>query len=192
MLKQQFTSCLSHLSTLCTYLNIDEADFKVRAELLRALGYKVLISNHNNHQMLINYMQDYKIKHLGLVVGVRELQDIIQQKYYQNLDGRLLVALGELFNQNIKIYTYPALISQTNNLLTASTIDVPSGMQHLYQHLLESQQVVEVTDFNKDILSIYPADVLESLRKGTNDWEDMVPKKVKKTIKHKQFFIPEA
>lgn len=172
--------------------NIDEEDFKVRAELLRALGYKVLISNHNNHQMLINYMQDYKIKHLGLVVGVRELQDIIQQKYYQNLDGRLLVALGELFNKNIKIYTYPALIAESENLLTASTIDVPSGMQYLYKHLLESQQVVEVSDFNKEILNIYPADVLQSLKGGTNDWEDMVPKKVRKAIKQKHFFTAEA
>ena len=103
-----------------------------------------------------------------------------------------MVALGELFNQNIKIYTYPALISETSNLLTASTIDVPSGMQHLYQHLLESQQVVEVTGFNKNILGIYPADVLESLRSGSGNWEDMVPKKVKKTIKQKHFFTQQA
>jgi hypothetical protein len=36
----------------------------MRATLLRSLGYKVLVSNHDNHQELINYMSDYKVSHL--------------------------------------------------------------------------------------------------------------------------------
>ncbi len=167
---------------------VDAEDFKMRAELLRSLGYKVLISNQNNHEQLINYMSDQKIKHLGLVIGVRELEEIIREKYDYNQDGRLLVALGELFNKNIKIFVYPALDQKTGHLITAKNLSVPVGMKHLYQHLLESKQIVEVVDYNAEILDIYPSDVLNKLKTNDKSWESMVPKRVKKTIKDHKFF----
>lgn len=185
----------SHLITEVTldYLKFTDGkisleDFKMRAELLRSLGYKVLISNQNNHQDLINYMEDYKIKNLGLVVGVRELQEIIIDKYENNQDGRLLVSLGELFNRNIRIYVYPALDRDTGKLITAKNIEVPDGMIHLYKHLIESNQIVEVKGYNDKILNIYPSDVLNDIVTGGKAWEDKVPKKVKRIINENGFF----
>jgi len=35
----------------------------------------------------------HKLKKLGLVIAARELLEIIEEKYEQNQDGRLLVAL---------------------------------------------------------------------------------------------------
>ncbi len=185
----------SHLITEVTldYLRFKDGkinleDFKIRAELLRSLGYKVLISNQNNHQDLINYMEDYKIEHLGLVVGVRELEEIIIDKYENNQDGRLLVSLGELFNRNITIFVYPALNRETGALLTADNINVPEGMKYLYKHLLESNQIVEVEGYNESLLSIYPSDVLNSIINGETDWEEKVPKKVRQLIKSHGYF----
>ena len=65
------------------------------------------LSNCENHEMLINYLSDYKISNLGLVIGVLELQKIILDKFNNNQDGRLLASFGELFSQNIKVYVYP-------------------------------------------------------------------------------------
>jgi hypothetical protein len=167
---------------------IKEEDFLMRADLLKSLGYKVLISNHNNHQDLINYMADQKIQHLGLVLGVRELRDIIKDKFENNQDGRLLVSLGELFNKNIKIYAYPGYNDQTQEMTTAHNLPVPEGMKYLYKHLLNSEQIVEIVDYNKDNLDIYPNDVVKKIQDGDTSWYDMVPDKVKKVIIENNYF----
>jgi len=54
------------------YGEISDKDFLDRADMLNALGQSVIISDCSNHQKLINYLSDYKIKHLGLVIGCRE------------------------------------------------------------------------------------------------------------------------
>lgn len=167
--------------------NIDERDFLQRAEMLCLLGYDVMVSDCTNHQMLINYMSDYKIPILGLVIGARELLDIINDKYYQNQDGRLLVAFGELFTRNIKIYVYP-LLKSDGDLVTAENLPVPEGITFLYKHLLNSEQIVDIEHYNREILSIFPQDVLSDLREGNAEWEKMIPPILVPAIKEGGFF----
>lgn len=168
--------------------DIDEKDFLERADMITALGHKVLLSDCANHEMLINYLSDYKISNLGLVIGVRELQSIITDKYTQNQDGRLLVAFGELFSQNIRIYVYPAQTAETNEIITAENMTVPDGIKFLYQYLLDSRQVVAVKKFNSDILHIYPTDVLIDIQENNAGWEHKVPESLVKLIKERQLF----
>ena len=168
--------------------DIDEKDFLERADMITALGHKVLLSDCANHEMLINYLSDYKISNLGLVIGVRELQSIITDKYAQNQDGRLLVAFGELFSQNIRIYTYPSQNKDTKEILTAENMTVPEGIKFLYQYLLDSRQVVAVKKFNSDILQIYPTDVLSDIQENKTGWEQKVPESLVKLIKERQLF----
>lgn len=168
--------------------DIDEKDFLERADMITALGHKVLLSDCANHEMLINYLSDYKISNLGLVIGVRELQSIITDKYTQNQDGRLLVAFGELFSQNIRIYVYPAQTAETDEIITAENMAVPEGIKFLYQYLLDSRQVVAVKKFNSDILHIYPTDVLSDIQENKTGWEQKVPESLVKLIKERQLF----
>ena len=168
--------------------DIDEKDFLERADMITALGHKVLLSDCANHEMLINYLSDYKISNLGLVIGVRELQSIITDKYTQNQAGRLLVAFGELFSQNIRIYVYPAQTAETNEIITAENMTVPEGIKFLYQYLLDSRQVVAVKKFNSDILHIYPTDVLSDIQENKTGWEQKVPESLVKLIKERQLF----
>ena len=165
-----------------------EPDFLERADMLNALGYNVLVSDCANHEMLINYLQDYKIAHLGLVIGARELQLIISEKYEKNQDGRLLVAFGELFSQNIRVYVYPVKDLETQHITTAENLIVPEGIKFLYQYLLESKQVVPVYKYNKDILHIYPQQVLNEIQNQGNAWEKKVPEALAKLIIHKKLF----
>jgi hypothetical protein len=176
------------LSNLKVNGEIKEKDFLDRADLLCALGQTVIISDCNNHQALINYLSDFKIKKLGLVIGVRELLEIINDKYYKNQDGRLLVAFGELFTRNIKIYAYPVIQENSKELLTASTLPVPDGIRFLHQYLLENQHIVEVENYNGDLLHIFPQSVLKLIQEGDETWERMVPSKLVDLIKEKEMF----
>jgi len=165
----------------------DENDFLMRAKMLNGLNQKVLISNCNNHQKLINYLSDYKIKNLGLVIGARELNHIIHEKYQLNQDGRLLVAFGELFNRNIIIYVYPAF-DDNGTLMTAETLPVPQGIRFLYKHLLDCGQVIPVHEFDKELLSIQPTVVINDLLSGEDDWENKLPQEVIEVIKENNYF----
>ena len=58
------------LDNLLRFGALDERDFLDRTEMLVALGHTVIISDCSNHQKLINYLSDYKINRLGIVIGI--------------------------------------------------------------------------------------------------------------------------
>jgi len=166
---------------------IKKDDFMDRAKALNAMGVSVIVSNCHSHQRLINYLSEFKIQRLGLVIGARELLEIINEKYYQNMDGRLLVAFGELFTRNIKIYVYPVLTGE-NTLMKGQALPVPEGIKFLYQYLIESQHIVEVEDYNEDLLHIFPRDVLKMIKQGDRGWEKFLPSALAELIKEQGMF----
>lgn len=168
--------------------DLDEKDFLDRAELLNEMGQTVMVSNCEEHQKLIEYLADFKVQKLGLVLGVQVLSGIINDKYYQNMDGRLLAAFGELFTRNVKIYVYPAMQEGSAELIKADNMPVPEGVKFLYRHLLDNRQVVDVENYDLDVLHIFSKRVLQMLRNGESDWEKMVPQNVAKLIKEKYLF----
>ncbi len=176
------------LNNLLRTGEISEEDFLDRAKCLNAMGHTVIVSNCQNHQQLINYLADYKIKKLGLVIGVRELEQIIREKYEKNQDGRLLVAFGELFTRNIKIYVYPAKSKRRNTIINAENMDIPDGIRFLHKHLLDSRQIVNVNNPNIDSLDIYGWEVREKIIQNNPEWEKLVPKTVVQVIKTQNLF----
>ncbi|GLR17880.1 TonB-dependent receptor [Portibacter lacus] len=186
---KSFVVCELTLENLVKDGKIDHEDFLARADLLGALGQTFIISNCHNHQRLINYLADYKIKKLGLVIGVHELLDIINNKYESNRDGRLLVAFGELFTRNILIYAYPALKEEgSTEIMEANNLPVPEGIRFLYRHLVDSQQIVPVDNYNRENLHIFPYLVFNSILADDGKWEDMVPAKLVPIIKNRKLF----
>lgn len=167
---------------------LDERDFLERADLINALGYKVLLSDCQNHEMLINYLKDYKIANLGLVIGVHRLREIIIEKSENNQDGNLLSAFGELFSKNIKVYAYPAWEESEARVVTADNMSVPPSIEFLYKYLLQSKQIVPVTHYNEENLHIYPTNIVNDIRNGGTDWITKVPKELVGLIQSKSMF----
>ena len=167
---------------------IDEKDFLDRSELLCMLGQTTIVSDCQHYTKLINYLADYKVQTLGLVIGVRELLELVSQQYYQNMDGRLLEAFGKIFTHNVRFYTYPAFQEGSEELITSGNLPLPEGVKFLYQHLLDSRQIVDIQNFNPDILHIFSKEVLQMLQHDVKGWEEMVPAKVANLIREKSLF----
>lgn len=176
------------LDNLCSTGELDEKDFLDRANILNALGQTVVISNCEVHQKLINYLSDYKVQKLGLVLGVRQLLRLISEKYNQNKDGRLLTAFGELFTRNVKMYVYPAMQEGSEELMTCKNLPVPEGIKFLFQHLMDSGHVCDIKGFKEEYLHIFSKDVLEKIKRDEKGWEEMVPPKVAALIKEQYLF----
>lgn len=176
------------MDNLCATGELDEQDFLDRAELLCAMGQTVVISDCEEHQKLVNYLSDYKVNQLGIVLGVHPLLDRLNEKYYQNMETRLLAAFGELFSRNVKIYVYPAMQEGSEELMTARNLPIPEGLKFLYEHLLDSRQIIGIEGYNPNILHIFSKNVLELIQAGEDSWEQMVPGKVADIIKEKYLF----
>ncbi|MAT55599.1 MAG: nicotinate-nucleotide adenylyltransferase [Saprospirales bacterium] len=167
---------------------IDEEDFLARADLLGALGHTVVVSSCEKYQQLINYLADYKVQNLGLVLRSHRLLNFMSETYYQNVEGRLLAAFGEVFVKNVKLYTYPTQQEGSEEPMTAANLPVPEGLTFLYRHLLDNRQIVDIETFNPEVLSIYSPEILSQIRQGLTGWEDKLPAEVARLIKSKYLF----
>jgi hypothetical protein len=167
---------------------IDEQDFLDRAEILCEMGHTVVISNCDVYSKLINYLSDFKVQKVGLVIGARVLLDLINDKYYNYSDGRLLAAFGDLFQKNVKVYVYPILQEGTAELMTAQNLPIPNEITFLYKHLTDREQIVDIVGFNRAVLNIFSKTILEMIENDEDGWEVYVPKNIAKLIKEKSLF----
>lgn len=168
--------------------NMDEKDFLDRTELLCGLGIKVMITNCSDRYKLIRYLSDYKIKKYSLVIGARELLELVNDKYFKHKEGRLLSAFGELFSHNVKLYVYPALQEGSSEMMASQNLPIPEGIKFLYKHLLEREQIVDVEDADAHVLHIFSKEVLQMLQTDEPGWEEMVPTKIAQLIREQNLF----
>ena len=166
---------------------VDERDFLDRVDLLCSLGQTVIISNCIRHKHLISYFMDFKVPRIGLAMGIRKLETIMQETCTQNPDN-LLAAFGEIFPKNVRFYIYPALNDGSNELRTTANLKIPQEIHFVYDYLLENGNIVDVKTFDKSILSIYHKKVIKMIEEGQAGWEALVPKKVASEIKSKNLF----
>ncbi|HEX4638046.1 MAG TPA: TonB-dependent receptor [Chthoniobacterales bacterium] len=176
------------LENLLSEGQLNHADFLARVDILGALGWTVLISKFGEYYRLAGYLSRYTNKTIGLVMGVPSLLEIFDEKYYLNLEGGILEALGRMFKQGLKLYVYPITDEKTGELITATNVQVAPNLRSLFQYLIDNRHIEEISDYRKDYLCIYPPAVLAKLKAGDESWEELVPPEVARIIKEREFF----
>ena len=176
------------LENLLSEGQLNHADFLARVDILGALGRTVMISKFGEYFRLASYLARYTNRMIGLVMGLPSLMEIFDEKYYLNLEGGILEALGRMFKSGLKLYVYPLIDDKTGELVTAGKLQVAPNLQSLYRYLIDNEFIQEITDYNPEFLRIYPPDALANLQSGDPAWEQMVPPEVTKIIKARQFF----
>src|SRR6266436_2864281 len=87
--------------------NIDHKDFLDRVDTLSGIGNNVLISNYLEFYRLTSYFRRYTKQMVGVAMGINNLLEVFNERYYENLDGGILESFGRLFKNLIKLYIYP-------------------------------------------------------------------------------------
>jgi len=176
------------LTNLISEGEIDERDFLERAELLCSLGQNVMITNYQEYYKLVEYLSEFTKERIGLAMGVNNFVQIFDEKYYRNLSGGILEAFGKLFFKDLKVYLYPTKDRSTGEIKTSENLMVHPRMKELYKFFKYNGKVVDITDYNPDILSVYSKTVLEMISNGENGWEEMLPNGIPKIIKEERLF----
>jgi len=176
------------LSNLRAEGEIDEEDFMYRARLLCSLGHTVMISNFQEYYKLVEFFSRYTRMRLGLSMGVNNLIDIFDEKYYRHLSGGILEAFGKLFFKDLKVYLYPMRDTETGEYTNSENLKVHPRMKELYKFFKYNGKVVDIKNFNPEILSIFSREVLTMIEDGQDGWEEMLPPGVAEIIKEKKLF----
>lgn len=166
---------------------IDEQDFMDRARLLCSLGQTVLISNFQEYYKLVEYFSLYSKKRMVLSMGVNNLIDIFDQKYYRHLSGGILEAFGKLFHKDLKVYLYP-MLGEDGELITSENLKVHPRMKELYKYFKYTGKLVDIQNYKPEILNIFSRKVLKMINSGKAGWEPLLPEVVSEMIKDKQLF----
>jgi hypothetical protein len=190
---------------------LDAHDFLSRVDLLSDIGFTVLISNYSEYFRLTSYFRRYTKEMIGVSMGINNLLEIFNEKYYENLEGGILESFGRLFRNSVKLYIYPMrqeayghylntgqvtpAPSATNAnsfaasvLINAKNVQVVDHLRNLYNHLLENHYIECIVGFDTSILHIFSRDVLRRIKENDSSWEQMVPESVVHAIKKRGLF----
>ncbi len=191
---------------------IDAQDFLARVDLLGDIGFTVLISNYSEYYRLTTYFRRYTKEMIGVAMGINNLVEIFNEKYYENLEGGILESFGRLFRNAVKLYIYPMrqegldLYSGSGQipsgpvgrpthhafasavLINAKNVQIAGHLRNLYAHLLEAHYIDCIVGFDPTILHIFSRDVLRRIKEGDPTWERMVPDIVVEAIKKRGLF----
>ncbi|MEC8883287.1 MAG: TonB-dependent receptor, partial [Bacteroidota bacterium] len=176
------------LSNLRAEGEIDEEDFMARARLLCNLGHTVMISNFQEYYRLVEYFSRYTKERMGLAMGVNNLIDIFDESYYRHLSGGILEAFGKLFFKDLRVYLYPMRDPETGEFFTSENLKVHPRMKELYKFFKYNGRVVDIEDYNPDILNVFSRQVLKMIANNEEGWEAMLPKGIAQQIKEQGLF----
>jgi hypothetical protein len=166
---------------------IDEQDFMDRARLLCSLGQTVLISNFQEYYRLVEYFSLYTKNRIGIAMGVNNLIDVYDQRYYKHLSGGILEAFGKLFFKDLRIYLYP-MLGKDGTIITSDNLKVHPRMKELYKFFKYNGKVVDIEDYDKRNLTIFSRQVFQMIKNGEKGWEKLLPEGVANLIKEKSLF----
>ena len=173
--------------------SFDNEDFLARVELLASLDYGVLITNLDAYHELSSYLASYTKKKVAIVLGVYNLEDILDENKYAKHTTGLLGGLGSLIGHNTRLFVYPASEEdqgkgEMDSLKTSNNIAIKDNVKPLMQFFKKNNLIKDIKDFKKDATGIWSRTVLRMIQSGEDGWEKMVPEIVAKTVKEKSLF----
>ena len=158
-----------------------------RAELLCSLGQTVMISNFQEYYKVVEYFANYTKARMGLAMGVNNLVDIFDEKYYRHLSGGILEAFGKLFFRDMKVFLYP-MLDENGDITTSENLKVHPRMKELYKFFKFNGKVVDIGDYDPEILEVFSREVLKMISDGKPGWEPMLPSGIAEIIKEHYLF----
>ncbi|MEX2045008.1 MAG: TonB-dependent receptor, partial [Opitutus sp.] len=188
-------------------------DLLARVDLLGTLGFTTLVSNYKSYSeyfRMPQYLRRHTREMVGMMLGINNLVEIFNEKYYENLDGGILESFGRMFRHAVKLYVYPMRqdtarrhaeihgISRSggapaggigaDGMITARNVQIAEHLRNLYAHLLGNGHIDGIVGFDPDVLGIVSADIMELMAANDSSWEKMVPAPVAAMIKARRLF----
>ena len=147
-----------------------------------------MITNFKEYYRLAEYFSSYTDEKIVLTMGVNNLVEIFDEKYYDHLSGGILEAFGKLFYKNLRVFLYPIKDTKNGKIINSNNLQVDPRMKNLYKFFKYNNKIIDIFSFNEDLLEIYSEKVLSMIENQERGWENLIPDAVTKLIKEKELF----
>jgi len=168
--------------------DIDINDFLQRVDMLCALGKNVMISNFGEFYKLAQYLFCQTNMSVAIALGIPNLINIFDEKYYENLEGGILESFGLLFRNDMRLYVAPMIDKNTDQLVTIHNLQIDKHLRLLFGYLIENKYLRDLEKIDRNYLLLNATDILNKIRLNDISWVDMVPDKVASIINERGLF----
>lgn len=176
------------LNNLTLEDEFDNKDFLDRADILCSLGHTVMVSNCQKHDVLVNYLDHCRPSSIGIIVGILNIVELFNEKYYKNAAGELLHYFGEIFMRKTRMLVYPYQPEKNAAIITTDNLEVPDTLKNLFTHLKQNKFLIDLNGYDKTVLQIFSTRVIQMIKAGEKGWEEMVPDTVADMVKENCLF----
>ena len=177
------------MSRLLERGQVDNVDFLARINLLSSLGYNSLISNFFTYVELVSYLRGLTCKRLGLLLSYYNLVEVFDHNRGKKELGDIFKDMGELMGDRSRIFVYPSVCdNDSSKILSTQEADVASHMKTLIKYSVDQSLLMDIKNYDKNVLNIWSRSVLEMIQNNAEGWEKMVPSKIADAIKKDYLF----
>lgn len=180
--------CEISLNYLMQNEQLNENDFLHRVDLLNLVGQSVMISSFKRYFELTTYFRQFKLIKLRMVIGLPTFEKIFDNCYYPDLKGGLLEALGAMFQDNVKVYLYPAYNAVTGEVILPTNDYFKGKTNLLWQYLNATGNVLILEGVSSNHLHITTEFIVDLIAKADTQLKEYVPDKVYQHIVSNQLF----
>lgn len=166
---------------------VPESDIVARVHLLNSLGYNVMVSDYTRYFSLRAYFRQFTQLQIGIVMGMVNVKQIFDEKFYRGVEGGILEGFGKLFPDNTRLFIYPEM-DESGHLTEFTDLKVPDHLRFLYRHLLENDFLHGIECSDPALFNIYSRKILQEISSGQGDWQKDLPAGVAEGIIKNKFF----
>jgi hypothetical protein len=136
--------------------NEDLELFAQKAEELCATGNNVIVSNFTRNHKLALYLSRCRPSSVGISTNIANLKRIFDSSSFpENYTDELLAYVSDLFSKNVKLYAYPYLDKNTNEIITTRNMPVSEEAKPLFNFLTQNSYIRDIEDFDeKDVKTV--------------------------------------
>lgn len=170
--------------------SLDIDDFLARVDMIQESGHHVMISNYGEYFRLSEFFGGHTRSRIGMIMGVGHLKLVFDEKFYENVSGGMMSALGKLFGKNVTGLIFPAYSldlrkpapenARVSELVTARRFgeSLDDKLRDLYRYMMANHALVDIEDVRIESLNINSENILAQIASGTPGWEPHVPRPV--------------
>lgn len=153
-------------------------DVYARIQLLQQCNQNILVTEFDRTYKLTEYIGQFTDNHINVVFRAKKIIDILENEKLASLDR-----LARIFNERTRMYIYPVNAEKIpegvrkdpkKKLFNLSDYQPSELNHHLYNHLITSGYIQELTNFDES-LAIWDEESCKDLKsKDQKKWQKLV------------------
>jgi hypothetical protein len=121
-----------------------------RAQDMCETGNLVIVSNFARHNKLAKYLDRCKPKSVGISTNINNLKFVFNSSNFgENYSSMLLSYVSDMFSKNVKLFAYPFLEKNTNQVITTANMPVTPDAKPLFDFLIINGYITDIKDYSE-------------------------------------------